>query len=397
MLTTAKQQTRLVVLLATIPSRIGKLATVIDSLKQQTRKPDCIYVCISEFNEREGRHYEVPAWLRDDPTVRVCVAAKDYGPATKLLGMLREEPAPTTRIVIVDDDWLCNPDLVEQLELRLEPEHKTAIGLSGARLPRSWSEIEVRIGAQIKAAPPSPWSLTFLAEPDEDMGVDIIQFGLGVIVFRGWFADDIYALVEPHEPWFLADDVLFSAYLEHRGVKRLCAAGLHLPRLLEQATLEPLSGDGRMTKRYRAAIPAIAARLAIWQSGAAAAPSFAEVRHRESAGVAQRRSTCVRRRALRFRAGSRIRLRARQRHGRAHAALSPAQRARLSPQDASFHPHPEERRAIGPKCIGVATHCARACRCTRGMPILSRGAIVAISASCGTRGAAQPPAICTPR
>ena len=105
--------------------------------------------------------------------MQVCVAARDYGPANKLLGMLHEETAPRTRIVIVDDDWLCNRDLLENLEARFRPNERTAIGLSGARLPRKWSQIDVRMGSQIKTAPPLPWRLTFLAEPAEDIAVEV--------------------------------------------------------------------------------------------------------------------------------------------------------------------------------------------------------------------------------
>ncbi len=282
--TSAGRENRLVVSLATIPSRIGRLTPVIDSIKAQTRKPDRIYVCICEFCEWERSAYDVPTWLLEDTAIRVCVAPRDYGPANKLLGVLPAETSPTTRIVIVDDDWLCNRDLLEGLELRFGPDARTAIGLSGARVPRKWSRMEVRIGSEIKSAPPLPWRLTFLAEPAEDVSVDILQFGFGAMVLRGWFADDIYAMVESHQPWFFADDVLFSGYLEQKGVRRTCVSGMRLPRTLEHAKLNPLSGDGRMTKRYRAAIPTISAMLDIWRPDELAAsfprtPTFADLRY----------------------------------------------------------------------------------------------------------------------
>ena len=267
------RDTRLVVSLATIPSRIASLRPVIDSMKEQTRRPDCVYVCICGFCQYEGRRYDVPTWLLDDPFVRIAVAPRDWGPANKLLGVLPLEPEPTTRIVIVDDDWLCNPVLLEGLEARFRPDSRTAIGLSGARLPRRWSHMEVRIGSEIERTPPVPWRLTFLAEPREDVSVDLIQFGFGSMVRREWFDDDIFDLVDAGRPWFLADDVLLSGYLEKKGVERLCVAGMRLPRPLRQAKLESLSGDGRMTERYREAIPALASELDIW-SRADLAPPF---------------------------------------------------------------------------------------------------------------------------
>jgi hypothetical protein len=261
-----------VVSLATIPSRIASLGPVIDSIRNQTRRPDCVYVCISEFCEWEGRGYEVPSWLLEDPFVRVTVAPRDYGPANKLLGALTLERAPTTRILIVDDDWHCNPNLIEALEFRFRPDSRTALGLSGARLPRRWSRLDVRIGSEIEREPPLPWRLTFLGEPAKDVQVDLLQSGLGIMVRRDWFGDDIFELVETRQPWFLADDILLSGYLESKGVKRICVAGMRLPRLLEQANLKSLSGNGRMTERYRVAIPALASRLDIWQPNDLAPP-----------------------------------------------------------------------------------------------------------------------------
>jgi hypothetical protein len=255
---------RLVVSLATIPSRIATLGPVIDSIKNQSRRPDCIYVCICEVCEWEGRGYDIPPWLSQDPYVRIALAPRDYGPANKLLGVLPLETAPTTRVVIVDDDWQCRADLLEGLERRFEPETRTAIGLSGARLPRRWRRLDVRVGTDIESEPPLPWRLTFLAEPRTDIPVDLLQFGFGSMIRRDWVGDDIFDLVDPGRPWFYTDDVLLSGYLESRGVKRTCVGGMRLPVLLEQSSLKPLSGDGRMTARYRVAIPALASTLGIW-------------------------------------------------------------------------------------------------------------------------------------
>ena len=255
---------RLVVTMATIPSRISELGPVIQSVKQQTRKPDRIYVCICEFCEWERSGYEVPEWLIRDDEVRIVVSDKDYDPANKLLGVLREESAPGTRIVIIDDDWYCDPQLLGELEKGFERYPRSAIGLSGARLPKQWSEIVVRIGAEIPAKAQMQHQMVFVAEPPEDVPVDILQFGFGAMVLREWFDDDIYGLVRPLQPLFFADDVLFSGYLESKGVERVCLSEVPLPRLLDHANLEPLSGDGRMTAAYRAAIPDISSRLGIW-------------------------------------------------------------------------------------------------------------------------------------
>jgi len=255
---------RLVVTLATIPSRISKIAPVIDSIKAQTRSPDRIYVCISKFCLREQSTYDVPDWLRQDESIEVLVSPNDYGPATKLIGMLDKEPDPITRIVIVDDDWAYNPDMLEVFERRLEEYGRAAIGSSGGRLPRHWSEMEARIGPEIEAKPQLRHQLIFVAESPEDIVVDILQFGFGAIMLRGWFDNDIRDLVEPLEPLFFADDVLFSGYLESKGIQRICISGMPLPHRLAHWNTRALHGDGRATRNYKAAIPELAARLNIW-------------------------------------------------------------------------------------------------------------------------------------
>ena len=255
---------RLVVTMATIPSRIAELGPVLQSIKQQTRKPDRIYVCICEYCEWERSRYDVPEWLTQDDDVRIVVSQKDYGPANKLLGVLNEESAPGTRIVIIDDDWYCNPNLLEELEKGYERYQPSAIGLSGARLPKNWSEIVVRIGPEIRAKSQMPHQMVFVAEPPDAVTVDILQFGFGALVLREWFGDDLYDLIRPQQPLFFADDVLFSGYLESKGINRICLADLPLPRLLDHANSQPLSGDGRMTTAYKAAIPDISSRLGIW-------------------------------------------------------------------------------------------------------------------------------------
>lgn len=260
-----ERNARLVVTLATIPSRISKIGPVIDSIKAQTRRPDRIYVCICDVCLWEQSAYDVPDWLRQDEIVEVVVSTKDYGPANKLLGMLDREPDPSTRIVIVDDDWGYKPDMLEVLERRFEEfGAQSAIGSSGSRLPRHWSQMEARIGSEIDARPQLRHQLIFVAESPKDIAVDILQYGFGAMVLRAWFDDDIRDLIDPLEPLFFADDVLFSGYLESKGIQRVCIAGLPLPRLLDHWSTRPLHGDGRATRNYQAAIPALSARLGIW-------------------------------------------------------------------------------------------------------------------------------------
>jgi hypothetical protein len=66
---------------------------------------DAVYV-VAFGGGAEGRRAKADArLLKLDPArVRVLRPASDYGPASKLVAVLAEEPGPETRILLVDDD-----------------------------------------------------------------------------------------------------------------------------------------------------------------------------------------------------------------------------------------------------------------------------------------------------
>jgi hypothetical protein len=99
----------------TLPSRIGRLWPTIDSLLAQTRPPDAILVNVPRRSVREQREYAVPAWLAAPPaTVTLVRCETDHGPGTKLLGGLPHLP-PEGCLIVVDDDMLYEPFMVERL------------------------------------------------------------------------------------------------------------------------------------------------------------------------------------------------------------------------------------------------------------------------------------------
>ncbi len=100
------------VCVTTIPSRMDCLELAVRSLLRQTVRPRTIRIHLPEWSEREGCAYPVPDWL-DDPGVFTLVRCPDHGPATKLLPAL-ELPAGT-RILVLDDDRIFGPRLVEEL------------------------------------------------------------------------------------------------------------------------------------------------------------------------------------------------------------------------------------------------------------------------------------------
>lgn len=103
-----------VVSLTTIPSRINEIKPTIDSLKAQILRPQKIIVNIPKRYERFGTSItKFPEFLENDPMVQINIIEEDYGPATKMLGMLNLDIPPNTIVLVCDDDaeygrfWSC--------------------------------------------------------------------------------------------------------------------------------------------------------------------------------------------------------------------------------------------------------------------------------------------------
>ena len=84
---------RFIVALSTIPDRIKGLRPTIDSLLNQTRRPDEIVLAVPKFSLRQQRPYDIPDWLHQVPDLRILRCDKDWGPATKFIAVL-VLPAP---------------------------------------------------------------------------------------------------------------------------------------------------------------------------------------------------------------------------------------------------------------------------------------------------------------
>ncbi len=127
---------RVVVSLTTIPERDVLLMRNLQSLLRQTRVPDRIYLHVPRVS-RKGQPYDWPHLRalarRVDPSGQVvyvnCVES-DWGPITKLLPVLSLEPDPSTQLILVDDDVIYDPRLLERL---LDPAFQRfpAVGFAG--------------------------------------------------------------------------------------------------------------------------------------------------------------------------------------------------------------------------------------------------------------------------
>lgn len=94
--------------ITTLPSRITLLQPTLDSLINQTKKPDKIYLSLPWYSIREKSEYVLPQWLSNYEQIEVIRCNKDYGPGTKLLGCL-DRLQEAGCLVIADDDMIYRP------------------------------------------------------------------------------------------------------------------------------------------------------------------------------------------------------------------------------------------------------------------------------------------------
>lgn len=113
---------RVVVSLTTLPPRVPHLRETLRSLAVQTRKPDCVLLCVPLVAERLKARYpmdELNALVRYATEalqlpVQLLIARRDYGPATKLVPAL-SVVGPKDILVYLDDDGTYPHDLVAGL------------------------------------------------------------------------------------------------------------------------------------------------------------------------------------------------------------------------------------------------------------------------------------------
>ncbi|KAI8829158.1 hypothetical protein BC829DRAFT_424058 [Chytridium lagenaria] len=105
---------RVVASLSTFGHRLAKVHATVESLWNQTRRPDVMYLHVPERIERNAND----ASKRD--------FQKSPQNSTKLLGSLLVEKDPSTIIITIDDDTSYHPDLVKVLVGAIEMQN-TAI------------------------------------------------------------------------------------------------------------------------------------------------------------------------------------------------------------------------------------------------------------------------------
>ncbi len=132
---------KVVVSFTTSPCRISKIKIMIDSILNQTRKPDYFVLNIPKIFPRTGESYDIPEFIKDNDDITVNVIDRDYGPATKVIPTIqfikeKNLDLSNTRIIYVDDDIKQLPNMISTF-LKYSVDKNIILGTSGFIFKRS--------------------------------------------------------------------------------------------------------------------------------------------------------------------------------------------------------------------------------------------------------------------
>jgi len=204
-----KSDKRVIVSLSTMPDRIVRLQSTIESLLNQTRPPDEIILAVPKFSIRQKREYEIPRYLSEIPQVRVLRCEKDWGPATKFIAAVQDELAASrndTLIMVVDDDRIYPRDSIELYLHYHEELPDAALCFRGGPMPRSlnWRHPKIDFGVNLQAPKPTA-----------------VITGCGSYLIQPRFFDSsLWDYSVAPAGAFYMDDMWISGSLERRGVER---------------------------------------------------------------------------------------------------------------------------------------------------------------------------------
>lgn len=224
---------KIIVGLATTPSRVKELERTLLSLSNQTRKPDKIFISVCNVTDKETlkdvKLLALKPTLFPKGTCKIVMLDEDYGPLAKLAGLLLnpDNSGPDCLLVTVDDNQEYNPKFIESLVAGSEKHPNCVVCLSGhviGRFPRTWGYRNDRAG---------PGLLKKRLSLEPNTPVDVVSGWAGVAYPRSVFSKEgsLDAGMENLRTKSLTllnkhDDLYVSAWLDKLGVKKIVIASL---------------------------------------------------------------------------------------------------------------------------------------------------------------------------
>jgi len=196
--------------LTTTPYRLKHISNTLDSLVNQTVKPNYILLNIPHKFNRTDEYYKIPQFLNYYDNLIINRIEKDYGPITKLLGAVKYIPKDEdTWIIICDDDILYLQETLEYYVKYIQKKHDCAYSISGFNmlLSKDFLKNKIKVG---------------LEYPKRDFSkINVLEGFASFAVHRSFFDDDFIPYVEfciQNKDCKMSDDIIISNYLGMKGI-----------------------------------------------------------------------------------------------------------------------------------------------------------------------------------
>jgi len=188
---------RFVISITTLPDRVPYIKPVIKSIFKHNPEIDKLYICLP-YGKVSQKH--IP---KNTSKLQV-IRCKDYGPITKILGVLDYEKDPNTLILTLDDDIIIKKNIVKLFKKKSLKYPNSALSLSG------WC-----YGC-------FPCNYQIVLDNEKDAKVDWIQGVHGILYRRSFVNKKEILKFEKNQPLlFKNDDHKISAYLETKKINRI--------------------------------------------------------------------------------------------------------------------------------------------------------------------------------
>ena len=198
--------------LSTIPSRMGNLKNVIDSLQNQVIKPKKIFIHIPRVYKRFPEvKFVIPDFSKLYNNVEV-IRCTDYGSATKFLPMLFiDEVKNDDNIIIVDDDHTYDPLLSLKLIDLMNRHPNSASCMFGVTNALYFKDRSWNTTMNTQQLLPSGF------RGHKEGYIDVFEGFGGVCLQKRFFNFDV--LHFPIPDIYAHDDIWFSAHVIKNGFK----------------------------------------------------------------------------------------------------------------------------------------------------------------------------------
>lgn len=216
---------RKIVSFTTIPTRIHKIKPMVDSLLNQTLKPDEIILWIPESYKRiKSKNTDIPNFIKESNIkVEIC---KDLGPFTKLHYALKKEwEHKETIIVTVDDDVYYPPKWFKNLIRQSKKMPNAAIGYRGRVLTDKLDYNSSK--------------LFFGAPSRTPLKVDILTGTWGVLYKVKFFGKDIFNQKTINRNFFV-DDIWITGNLSKNNIERFVIKNIGVKLIQEIHEIDAL-------------------------------------------------------------------------------------------------------------------------------------------------------------